>query len=254
MHVNRAVPAHAITPERMLGEAANDRIIYRLDAVRQGHQANFRVFDPPELFAEVSTHNPDPHEKTTFFFRGYSNRTRGYRKQRALLGEVCPGAQVGNMDTPATREVPRPGRAGRVRSLTSLGTNNLTRLPLARRSRGRAGWPPQPVSVIRHPCPAEADLQVPIRFVFCVDDFWLEAKVLVGVLVGKRKSGGMRVRSRRRKALIRVFVWFLRAQRKNQVGPDQRRRNAAPADSQWRNSSSSSSSSSKRPSAMAMAS
>jgi hypothetical protein len=55
-HVSRAIPADAttpgivtrymtrppITPERMLGGADKDRIIYRSDGVHPRHQANFR--------------------------------------------------------------------------------------------------------------------------------------------------------------------------------------------------------------------
>ncbi len=101
-HVSRAIPADAttpgivarymtrppITPERMLGEADKDRIIYRSDEVHPRHQANFRVFDPLDFLAEVSAHIPDAHEKTTLFYGWYSNRTRGYRKRHGLLGEV----------------------------------------------------------------------------------------------------------------------------------------------------------------------
>jgi hypothetical protein len=77
-----------ITPKRMLGEADKDQIIYRSDAVHPRHQANFRVFDPLDFLAEVSAPIPDAHEKTTLFYGWYSNRTRGYRKQRGLLGEA----------------------------------------------------------------------------------------------------------------------------------------------------------------------
>lgn len=59
-HVSRAIPADEktpgvvarymvrppITPERMLGEAGNARVIYRSDIVHPRHQANFRVSDP----------------------------------------------------------------------------------------------------------------------------------------------------------------------------------------------------------------
>jgi len=103
-HVSRAIPADAttpgivarymtrppITPERMLGEADKDQIIYRSDAVHPRHQANFRVFDPLDFLAEVSAHIRDPHEKTTLFYGWYSNRTRGYRKQHGLLGDAAP--------------------------------------------------------------------------------------------------------------------------------------------------------------------
>jgi len=74
-----------ITPERMLGEVGNARVIYRSDIVHPRHQANFRVFDPLDFLAEVSAHIPDAHEKTTLFYGWYSNRTRGYRKRRGLL-------------------------------------------------------------------------------------------------------------------------------------------------------------------------
>jgi hypothetical protein len=76
----------------MLGEADQDRIIYRADAVHPRHQANFRVFDPLDFLAEVSAHIPDAHEKTTLFYGWYSNRTRGYRKRHGLLGEAHPPA------------------------------------------------------------------------------------------------------------------------------------------------------------------
>ena len=46
------------------------------------------MFDPLDFLAEVSAHIPDAHEKTTLFYGWYSNRTRGYRKQHGLLGEV----------------------------------------------------------------------------------------------------------------------------------------------------------------------
>lgn len=77
-----------ITPERMLGEADQDRIIYRADAVHPRHQANFRVFAPLDFLAEVSVHIPDAHEKTTLFYGWYSNRTRGYRKRHGLLAKA----------------------------------------------------------------------------------------------------------------------------------------------------------------------
>jgi hypothetical protein len=107
-HVSRAIPADEktpvvvarymvrppITPERMLGEANKDHIIYRSDAVHPRHQANFRVFDPLDFLAEVSAHIPDAHEKTTLFYGWYSNRTRGYRKQQGLLGNAEVGPAI----------------------------------------------------------------------------------------------------------------------------------------------------------------
>jgi hypothetical protein len=66
-----------ITPERMLGEADRDQIIYRSETVHPRHQANFRVFESLDFLAEVSAHIPDAHEKTTLFYGWYSNRTRG---------------------------------------------------------------------------------------------------------------------------------------------------------------------------------
>jgi hypothetical protein len=107
-HVSRAIPADVttpgtvarymtrppITPARMHGEADKDRIIYRSDAVRPRHQANFRVFAPLDFLAEISAHIPDAHEKTTLFPGWYSNRTRGYRKQQGLLGTAEVGAAM----------------------------------------------------------------------------------------------------------------------------------------------------------------
>ena len=72
----------------MLGEASSAQVIYRSDAVRPRHQANFRVLDPLDFLAEVSAHIPDAHEKTTLFYGWYFNRTRGDRKQRGLLGSA----------------------------------------------------------------------------------------------------------------------------------------------------------------------
>lgn len=46
------------------------------------------MFDPLDFLAEVSAHIPDAHEKTTLFYGWYSNRTRGYRRQRGLLGDA----------------------------------------------------------------------------------------------------------------------------------------------------------------------
>jgi transposase-like protein len=78
-HVSRAIPVDEqtpgvvarymarppITPERMLGDADKQQVIYRSDAIHPRHQANFRVFDPLDFLAEVSAHIPDTHEKTT---------------------------------------------------------------------------------------------------------------------------------------------------------------------------------------------
>jgi hypothetical protein len=77
-----------ITPQRMLGHPDGNQAIYRSDTVHPRHQANFRVFDPLDFLAEVSAHIPDTHEKTTLFYGWYSNRTRGYRRQRGLLREA----------------------------------------------------------------------------------------------------------------------------------------------------------------------
>jgi hypothetical protein len=106
-HISRAIPADEqtpgvvarymarppITPERMLGGADTDRIIYRSGAIHPRHQANFRVFAPLDFLAEVSAHIPDAHEKTTVFYGWYSNRTRGYRKQHGLL-EASPSTEA----------------------------------------------------------------------------------------------------------------------------------------------------------------
>ena len=115
-HVSRAIPAEEktpgvvarymvrppITPERMLGEANQARIIYRSDAIHPRHQANFRVFEPVDFLAEVSAHIPDPHEKTTIFYGWYSNRTRGYRKRHGLLGDAPPIASPPERAAPAS--------------------------------------------------------------------------------------------------------------------------------------------------------
>jgi hypothetical protein len=91
----------------MLGEGDKDRIIYRSDAVHPRHQANFRVFDPLGFLAEVSAHIPDAHEKTTLFYGWYSNRTRGFRKQRGRLGDAPPRAAIPARDGPASLEARR---------------------------------------------------------------------------------------------------------------------------------------------------
>jgi len=75
-----------ITPERMLGEASGTGIISRSDAVHPRRQASIHIFAPLDFLAEVSAHNPDADEKTTLFYGWYSNRTRGYRKQRGHRG------------------------------------------------------------------------------------------------------------------------------------------------------------------------
>jgi hypothetical protein len=72
----------------MLGEGSGGQIVYRKDAIHPRHQANFRVFDPPDFLAEVSVHVLDPHEKTTSFYDWYSNWTRGYRKQQGFGAEA----------------------------------------------------------------------------------------------------------------------------------------------------------------------
>lgn len=110
-HVSRAIPVDEqspgvvarymarppITPDlsavsaqagRILGDADKKQVIYRSDAIHPRHQANFRVFDPLDFLAEASAHIPDTYEKTTLFYGWYSNRTRGYRRQRGLLGEA----------------------------------------------------------------------------------------------------------------------------------------------------------------------
>ncbi len=47
-----------------------------------------------DFLAEISAHIPDAHEKTTLSHGWYSNRTRGYRKQQALLGNAEVGAAM----------------------------------------------------------------------------------------------------------------------------------------------------------------
>ncbi len=74
----------------MVGEARSAKVIYRSEAIHPRHHANFRIFDPLDFLAAVSPHIPDAHEKTTLFSGGYSNRTRGYRKQPGLLGDAAP--------------------------------------------------------------------------------------------------------------------------------------------------------------------
>jgi hypothetical protein len=96
-----------ISPDRMLGGASNARVIYRSDIVYPRHQATFRVFDPVDFLAEVSTHIPDPHEKTTLFYGWYSNRTRGYRKHHDLLGEARVMAPASGGEARAPLEVRR---------------------------------------------------------------------------------------------------------------------------------------------------
>jgi len=96
-----------LSPDRMLGEASNARVIYRSDAVHPRHQANFRVFDPLDFLAEVSAHIPDPHEKTTFFYGWYSKRTHGYRKQHGLLANAEAPDPVPGTDHRARLEVRR---------------------------------------------------------------------------------------------------------------------------------------------------
>ena len=105
--VARYMTRPPITPERMLGEAGRAQVICRSDIVRPRHQANFRVFDPLDFLAEVSAHIPDPHEKTTLFYGWYSNRTRGYRRQRGLLGKAQGAEPVPDEATRAPLEVRR---------------------------------------------------------------------------------------------------------------------------------------------------
>ena len=105
--VARYMTRPPITPERMLGEAGRAQVICRSDIDRPRHQANFRVFDPLDFLAEVSAHIPDPHEKTTLFYGWYSNRTRGYRRQRGLLGKAQGAEPVPDEATRAPLEVRR---------------------------------------------------------------------------------------------------------------------------------------------------
>ena len=62
--VARYMARPPVTPERMLGGADKDQIIYRSDAVHPRQQANFRVFDPLDFLAEVRAHIPHAHRKT----------------------------------------------------------------------------------------------------------------------------------------------------------------------------------------------
>ena len=98
--VPRCMVRPLITPEQMLGEANQAQIIYRSDAVHPRHQASFRVFAPLDFLAEVSAHLPDAHEKTTLSCDWDSNRTRGYRRQRGLRGEVEVDTPTGKARAP----------------------------------------------------------------------------------------------------------------------------------------------------------
>jgi hypothetical protein len=89
-----------LTPERMLLADQNDQIIYRANTIHPRHQANFRVFTPPDFLAELSAHIPDPHEKTTLYYGWYSNRSRGYRKQQAPNGGATKSTPVLENDNP----------------------------------------------------------------------------------------------------------------------------------------------------------
>jgi hypothetical protein len=80
-----------------LGEFVTEEI---LAAVHPRHQANFRVFAPLDFLAEVSARNPDAHEEATLFYGRYSSRTRGYRRQRGLLGEVEVETPTGEARAP----------------------------------------------------------------------------------------------------------------------------------------------------------
>jgi hypothetical protein len=89
--VARYMARPPITPARLRGDARHAGVIDRSDAVYSRRPATLRVFAPLDLLAEASAHTPDPHEKTTLFYRGYSNRTRGYRKEHGLLGDARLG-------------------------------------------------------------------------------------------------------------------------------------------------------------------
>ena len=107
-HVSRAIPADHRTPEivarymtrtpivpdRILGDGATPRVIYRSDMIHPRHHANFRAFGPLDFLAELSAHIPDPHEKTTLFYGWYSNRTRGFRRARGLLAQPGPAGRI----------------------------------------------------------------------------------------------------------------------------------------------------------------
>ena len=111
-HVSREIPADhgtpeivarymtraPIVPDRILGDGATQKVIYRSNVIHPRHQANFRAWDPLDFLAEVSVHIPDAHEKTTIFYGWYSNRTRGFRKRRGLLP---PGGSVHQIPRPA---------------------------------------------------------------------------------------------------------------------------------------------------------
>ncbi len=92
------------------------QIVYRTDAIHPRHQANFRVFDPLDVLAEISAHIPDVHEKTPIFYGWYSNRTRGYRKQQGRLGTAGAVAPSPGANEPAPLEV-RRSRARLIRKV-----------------------------------------------------------------------------------------------------------------------------------------
>jgi hypothetical protein len=82
-------------------------LIYWSNAIHPRHQANFWIFAPLDFLAEVSAHIPDPHEKTTLFYGWYSNRSRGYRKQRRLRGEANTEPPPSEADEQAPLKVRR---------------------------------------------------------------------------------------------------------------------------------------------------
>ena len=58
----------AIVPSRLLGVASAGKVIYTAEAVHPRHHANFRAFDPLDFIAELTSHIPDPHEKTALYY------------------------------------------------------------------------------------------------------------------------------------------------------------------------------------------
>ncbi len=84
------------------------RPFYHSDVFYNRHQANFRVFDPLDILAEVTAHIPDVHEQTTLFDGWYSNRMRGYRRRHGLLAEAEAADPVPGTDDRAPLAVRRP--------------------------------------------------------------------------------------------------------------------------------------------------
>jgi len=59
--LTRLARAAGETVKELLQDADGDRIVYRSDARRPRHGADFRAFDPLDFIAEVVAHIPDTH-------------------------------------------------------------------------------------------------------------------------------------------------------------------------------------------------